>query len=268
MSVSHEDILRREKEFHEQRALEIDIEKIDVQKYFEGSTSPENRFILSRMGAIKNKSILDLGCGAGENSVYFALKQAKCIATDYSPLMVETALRLAKKYGVKIEGRVMNAMKIEYPDDSFDFVYASNLLHHVNPHQTLREMHRVLKRGGKACFWDPLKHNPVINIYRLIAKDARTEDEKPLDISILKFVRMLFPSVEYDTFWIISLLLLLRFFLVERVNPNKEHYWKKIILEEERLRSLYLKLERLDCIAKRLPSMQRFSWNIAVVATK
>ena len=112
----HEKILRKERAFHDQWASKIDIEKIDVQKYFEGSTSPENRFILSHMGIIKDKSILDLGCGAGENSVYFALKGARCIATDYSSLMVKTALQLAKKCGVTIEGRVMNAMEIEYPD--------------------------------------------------------------------------------------------------------------------------------------------------------
>ena len=264
----HEKILRKERAFHDQWASKIDIEKIDVQKYFEGSTSPENRFILSHMGIIKDKSILDLGCGAGENSVYFALKGAKCIATDYSSLMVKTALQLAKKCGVTIEGRVMNAMKIEYPDDSFDFVYASNLLHHLNPQKTLQEMHRVLKPGGKACFWDPLKHNPVINIYRLIAKDVRTKDEKPLNINILKFVRTLFSSVEYDTFWIVSLLIFIQFFFIERVDPNKERYWKKIIFEEERLKPIYNRLEKIDRIVKKLPFMRRFAWNIAVVATK
>ncbi|MBF0103111.1 MAG: SAM-dependent methyltransferase, partial [Desulfobacterales bacterium] len=69
----------REKDFHDKWASEIDVDKIDVKKYFEGSTSPENRFIISYMGDIKDKNVLDLGCGAGENSVYFALRGAKCI---------------------------------------------------------------------------------------------------------------------------------------------------------------------------------------------
>jgi len=48
-----------------------------------------------------------------------------------------------------VEGRVVNAMSIDLPDNSFDIVYASNLLHHIpDPTLTLREMHRILKPGG------------------------------------------------------------------------------------------------------------------------
>ena len=129
-------------------------------------------------------------------------------------------------------------------------------------------MLRVLKPGGKACFWDPLKHNPIINVYRKIATKVRTEDEHPLDINIIKYARSLFKEVNYDTFWLCSLWIFLQFYLMERVNPNKERYWKKIISEEKRLRGEYLFLEKLDDLVKLIPFMKRFAWNIAVVATK
>ena len=45
--------------------------------------------------------------------------------------MVDVAIDLAEKNGVKIEGKVMDAMALEFPDNTFDFVYASNLLHHL-----------------------------------------------------------------------------------------------------------------------------------------
>ena len=263
------EIFDKEKIFHNQWASTIDIEAIHVNHYFEACTAPENRFILKQMGDISGKQLLELGCGAGESSVYFAKMGAHCVATDYSPGMVDVALQLAAANGVKIESRTANAQSLDFPDNTFDFVYAANLLHHLpDPQLCIREMHRVLKPGGKACFWDPLKHNPVINLYRRIATNVRTEDETPLDINIVNFVKSLFSTTTYDTFWLASLWIFLRFYLIERVDPNQERYWKKIITEQARLEPEYLRLEQLDNSLKRIPLMKRLAWNLAVVATK
>jgi SAM-dependent methyltransferase len=265
-----ESILNKEQKFHDDWASIIDVDGIRVVDYFEACTAPENRFILKHLGNIEGKYLLDLGCGAGENSVYFSQKGAHCIAADYSPGMVNTALQLAKVNQVKVEGKVINAMQIDFPDNTFDIVYASNLLHHLpNPKVAIKEIYRVLKPGGKACFWDPLKHNPIINVYRKIATSVRTEDETPLDINIVQFIQALFSKSKYDTFWIATLWIFLQFYLIERVNPNKERYWKKIIIEQKRLRKAYLLLERIDNrLIKKIPFMKRFAWNIAIVATK
>lgn len=261
--------LAKERKFHDDWASTIDVDGIRVADYFEACTAPENRFILKQMGDITDKYLLDLGCGAGENSVYFAKKGARCVASDYSPGMVEVAVKLAETNGVKIEGKVMDAMALEFPDNTFDVVYASNLLHHLpNPKLAIREMHRVLKPGGKACFWDPLRHNPIINVYRRIATKVRTEDEMPLDINLVNFVESLYSQTNYDTFWLASLWIFLQFYLIEKVDPNEERYWKKIIIEQERLKPLYRRLEKLDVVLKKLPLMKRFAWNLAVVATK
>ena len=264
-----DDILQKEQQFHDQWAAVIDVDGIRVADYFEACTAPENRFILQQLGDLHGKYLLDLGCGAGENSVYFATKGARCIAADYSPGMVDVALKLAAANQVQVEGKVVNAMAIDFPDNTFDIVYASNLLHHIpDPRLAIQEMYRVLKPGGKACFWDPLKHNPVINVYRRMATEVRTEDETPLDITIIDFVRSRFAATHYDTFWLATLWIFLRFYLIEKVNPNKERYWKKIILEHDRLKPDYQRLETLDGVLKKLPLMKRFAWNLAVVATK
>lgn len=264
-----DETLKKEREFHDAWASTIDVDGIQVRDYFEACTAPENRFILRKLGDVRGKRLLDLGCGAGENSVYFGMKGADCVATDYSPGMVEVALKLAEANGVKVEGFTANAMELDFPDESFDIVYASNLLHHLpEPKLAIREMHRVLKPGGKACFWDPLRHNPIINVYRRMATKVRTEDETPLDINIVRFVESLFGETDYDTFWLASLWIFLRFYLIERVNPNEERYWKKIIIEQGRLEAGYRRLERVDEVLKKVPGMKRFAWNLAVVARK
>lgn len=250
--MSQNEILRKEQEFHDQWAAIIDVDGIRVADYFEACTAPENRFILQRLGNMHGKYLLDLGCGAGENSVYFSKLGAGCVASDYSPGMVDVALKLAEKNGVEVEGKVINAMDIDFPDNTFDIVYASNLLHHIpNPKLTIQEMHRVLKPGGKACFWDPMKHNPVINIYRKMATDVRTEDETPLDFEIVNFLQSQFTQLDYDTFWLATLWIFLSFYLIERVNPNDERYWKKIITEQRRLAPTYHRLEKLDVMLKK-----------------
>jgi SAM-dependent methyltransferase len=263
------DLFEKERQFHDRWAATIDVDGIRVRDYFEACTAPENRFILDRLGDVSGKKLLDLGCGAGENSVYFAMQGAECVASDYSAGMVTVALELANKYGVEIQGATMNAMSLDFADDSFDIIYVANLLHHLpDPIACLREMHRVLKPGGKACFWEPLTHNPIINIYRRMATSVRTEDEQPLDIEIVKFVKSQFSHVDYDTFWLATLWIFIKFYAIDRIDPNQERYWKKIIIEHEKLAGIYYPLERVDRLLKQIPLMRKFAWNLAVVATK
>ncbi|MFW6296074.1 MAG: class I SAM-dependent methyltransferase [Halothece sp.] len=264
-----DETLNKERQFHDNWAEEIDVKGIHVKDYFEACTAPENRFILQELGDIQGKYLLDLGCGAGENSVYFSQKGARCVAADYSPKMVEVALQLAAANGVVVKGCVANAIALDFPDNTFDIVYAANLLHHIpNPELALKEMHRVVKPGGKVCFWEPLKHNPIINIYRQIAKQVRTEEEQPLDIRFIDTAKTLFSEVSYETFWLITLWIFIQFYFIEKVNPNQERYWKKIIVEQERLKPIYQRLEKGDRLLKKLPLMKRMCWNLAVVATK
>jgi len=260
--------LEREQQFHDDWAAKIDAGALDVRVFWEGSTCPENRFILRHIRPLAKKRVLELGCGAGENSVYLALQGAECVATDVSPGMLETTRSLAKRYNTQVECALADAMQIPYEADGFDIVYAANMLHHVDPERALREMHRVTRPGGNVCFWDPLRHNPLINVYRRLARDVRTLDERPLSFGILKHVRALFSGVEYDTFWLASLWIFIRFFLIERIDPNAERYWKKIIREEERLRASYGRLEKLDVALKRIACLRPLAWNLAVVATK
>jgi len=50
------------------------------------------------------------------------------------------ALQLAATNKVKISGRTMNAIALDCPDNTFDFVYASNLLHHLpDPETAIRD---------------------------------------------------------------------------------------------------------------------------------
>ncbi len=68
---------QREAAFHDAWASSTKLEDVLVRECFEAPTALENQFILSRMGTVRDKRLLDIGAGLGESSVYFALQGAQ-----------------------------------------------------------------------------------------------------------------------------------------------------------------------------------------------
>ena len=267
--TDHERTLTKEEVFHDGWANSIDIDQLMVDESFEACTAPENRLIMKKLGDVKGKKILELGCGAGEAAVYFAKKGAQVTATDISSGMLEVVKKLAKKHGVEVETRQTYSHTMPFADGAFDIVYAANLLHHVDIESTLKEARRVLKTGGVFVSWDPLEHNPLIKLYRRMATKVRTADEHPIKTSDIKKFKQVFSKVETDATWFFPLLIFVKFFLVDRIGPNSERYWKKIIVEHKKLCGLYTVLEKMDmALFAVLPFMKRFCWNIVVFGTK
>lgn len=262
-------IIQKEASFHDNWADSINIDEVMVDECFEACTSPENKIILEKLGDIKGKRILELGCGAGEASVYFAKKGANVVATDISTKMLQVVQKVAEKHNVSVSTKKTNSHKIDFDDEIFDIVYAGNLLHHVDIEKTLVEVYRVLKKSGVFVSWDPIAHNPVINIYRRIAKEVRTEDEHPIKMSDLKIFRKYFSRVEIDTTWFFTLLIFIKFYFFDRIDPNKVRYWKKIVTEHKKLEKMYNKLEKTSKVfLKLLPFMKRYCWNIVIFSYK
>ena len=74
MSANNE-IEARESHFFDEFAGLVDPAHVPVLKMFEPGVCPENHFILKWLGDVRSLKILDLGCGAGEAAVFFALQQ-------------------------------------------------------------------------------------------------------------------------------------------------------------------------------------------------
>ncbi len=219
------------------------------------------------MGELKGRKILDLGCGSGESAVYFAKQGAEVTACDISPKFVEVAQRLAQYHGVKIETGVCPAEILPYADNSFDFVFANGVLHHVDIPPTMHELKRVLKPGGRGFFIEPLPYNPVINVYRWIAREVRTPDERPLTVADVNRIRQIFPRTQVDYFWFFTLGVFLYFFFIERASTS-ERYWKKILYEADRYEKLFARLKKLDDkVLPALPFLKPLCWNMVIQIT-
>ncbi len=100
--------------------------------------------------SFRGKRLLEIGCGAGIDLVHFAKGGAQVTGVDLS----ETAIDLAQKNFAqrKFTGdlRVMNGEALDFPDDSFDVVYAHGVIQYTADAQKLvDEARRVLKPGGQ-----------------------------------------------------------------------------------------------------------------------
>lgn len=101
-----------------------------------------------------NAKVLDVGCGVGGTSRYLAKKlgpNADVTGITLSPNQVKRATELAVEQGVpNANFTVMNALKMDFPDNSFDVVWACESGEHMPDKEAyINEMMRVLKPGGK-----------------------------------------------------------------------------------------------------------------------
>ncbi len=85
----------------------------------------------------------------------------------------------AKNAKNKPDFRLMDAQDLAFEDNSFDIVFGSAILHHLDFERSLLEIKRVLKPGGVMFFAEPLDMNPVGRLVRRLTPRARTEDERP-----------------------------------------------------------------------------------------
>jgi len=263
----HDERIQNEREFHDAWADSEDVEKIDVRASNEACTAPEMRYITHRLGNIKGKRLLDVGCGLGEASVYFAILGADVTSSDLSQGMLDATTRLAQANGVSIKQHLASAEDMQLPPETkFDVIYTGNLLHHVDIEETIIRIKPHLAADGMFVSWDPLAYNPAINVYRSMAIDVRTPDEHPLKWSDIKIFHKHFKTVETRYFWLTTLIIFIIMALAQRRNPNKERFWKVVVQEGDKWDWLYRPLEKLDRLLLTIfPPLRLLCWNVVVV---
>ena len=183
--------------------------------------------------------------------------------------MARFAERLANLHGVRLATVILPAEAAADMGENFDFVYIANTLHHVRDRDAVfAGIHRALRPGGWFFSWDPLAYNPVINVYRNIATEVRTPDERPLTRADLAVARRHFTSVGHREFWIASLALFLKYYLVDRVHPNSQRYWKRILRETPARLWWWMPLRFADEVLTRIPGVRWLAWNTVIWGQK
>lgn len=101
--------------------------------------------------AWRGKSVLDIGCGPGWVTVQYAAAGAKVSSVDLTSAAVELCKKHLDYRGLTADVRQGNAEQLPFPDNHFDMVFSSGVLHHTpDTQKSFRESFRVLKPGGTA----------------------------------------------------------------------------------------------------------------------
>ena len=144
----------------------LDSFDLETEKKF--YLSPEQIYAYQKAQDLKNKKVLEIGAGIGINALIMAEKGANVFALDISKERLHLLKRLSERYNFSesIHPCIMPAELLGFKDESFDIVYTKSVLIHLDLEKVIPEIYRVLKKGGKAIFVEPLKYHPVVNLYR------------------------------------------------------------------------------------------------------
>ena len=115
--------LKREAIFFDQHFSEND-RAHRARKFYAVATAAGRHFRALIDENCTGQKVLEYGCGNGENALALARRGADVVGIDISVEGVRQAQVLARSKGLedKLSFEVMNAERLEFPDDYFDIV--------------------------------------------------------------------------------------------------------------------------------------------------
>ena len=109
------------------------------------------------------KDILIVACGTGEHVVRAARAGARVCAVDISSQAVENARMMISANKLDARFVVADACNTGLPDQSFDIIWGSAVLHHLEHERAVAELCRLIRPNGVVLFVsEPTFYNPVL----------------------------------------------------------------------------------------------------------
>lgn len=128
-----------------------------------------------------NAIFLDYACGNGSQTIAAVRAGASlAVGIDISEVSVRNATKSSVIAGVSDRTRFLqrDCENTGFPDDTFDTILCSGMLHHLDLTRAFPELHRILAPGGHILCQEALSYNPVIQSYRNRTPELRTAWEK------------------------------------------------------------------------------------------
>jgi ubiquinone/menaquinone biosynthesis C-methylase UbiE len=183
------------------------LKRIDIHNKFGGRDI--DKWMLDLIKLKKGDKILDVGCGAGKQcfSYYKYLEgDARITGGDVSDELLEKARSENKKINDAVTFMSLNFNRsFDLPDNTFDFESCCFAIYYAEDIPfTIREMHRVLKPGGRLFSTGPMPANK--QLFYDVIREATGKTIPPMpgssryESQILASMRDVFSSVEVNVF--------------------------------------------------------------------
>jgi ubiquinone/menaquinone biosynthesis C-methylase UbiE len=150
----------------------------DYMDTFAGITRETVPLLMEAAGIRPGNQVLEIGSGPGHVADLLVQAGASVTGVDFSSKMVEVA---QSKYP-EITFRQANAEQLPFKAGSFDAVVANFVVHHLaRPETVFREVHRVLKSGGRFAFavWGAPEEQSSIGAFFTAVMAHHDLDELP-----------------------------------------------------------------------------------------
>jgi ubiquinone/menaquinone biosynthesis C-methylase UbiE len=121
--------------------------------------------IVAQFGLFRGKDVLEIGCGIATDGLEFSKNGANYVGVDLTPRSLELAKERFELFKMSGRFELANAEgRLPFADGSFDHVYSFGVIHHSpDPEKIVREIHRVLRKGG--TFTVMLYNKNSVNYY-------------------------------------------------------------------------------------------------------
>lgn len=193
----------------------------------------------------KEMRVLELGCGTAYFTRELARTGAKITAIDISPDLLKEARANCSAGNVSFE--VQNAYALDYPDNSYDSVVGSSVLHHLEIDEALKEVYRVLRPGGWIAFTEPNMLNPQIALQKNVPAIKKRLGDSPDETAFFRWslrsrlMRTGFRKVQVKPF--------------DFLHPKTPERWIPFV-------------QKFDRMAEQMPILREFAGSLYTLAQK